>query len=90
MSWLLPALLLLERAAARRVQAQPAPPGEEASQDWEQDVPPVDPDIIDGRQRPGYTAPCPSGSNRTTKVPSARRRPAPFRPTNCPSPIAGD
>jgi hypothetical protein len=60
MSWLLPALLLLQAGPPPdEVQAQPAPPGEEASQDWEQDVPPVDPDIIDGRQRPGYTAPLP-------------------------------
>jgi hypothetical protein len=60
MSWLLPALLLLQASPPPdEVQAQPAPPGEEASQDWEQDVPPVDPDIIDGRQRPGYTAPLP-------------------------------
>jgi hypothetical protein len=60
MSWLLPALLLLQASPPPdEVQAQPAPPGEEGSQDWEQDVPPVDPDIIDGRQRPGYTAPLP-------------------------------
>jgi hypothetical protein len=60
MSWLLPALLLLQASPPPdEVQAQPAPPGEEASQDWEQDIPPVDPDIIDGRQRPGYTAPLP-------------------------------
>jgi hypothetical protein len=37
-----------------------APPGERAApQDWEQDVPPVDPQIIEGRQRPGYNAPLP-------------------------------
>ncbi len=60
MSWLLPALLLLQASPPPdEVQAQPSPPGEEASQDWEQDVPPVDPAIIDGRQRPGYTAPLP-------------------------------
>ena len=60
MGWLLPALLLLQASPPpEEVQAQPAPPGEEPSQDWEQDVPPVDPDIIDGRQRPGYTAPLP-------------------------------
>ncbi|GAA0769396.1 hypothetical protein FHS52_002714 [Erythromicrobium ramosum] len=60
MSWLLPALLLLQASPPPdEVQAQPAPPGEEASQDWEQDIPPVDPAIIDGRQRPGYTAPLP-------------------------------
>ena len=60
MSWLLPALLLLQASPPPdEVQAQPAPPGEEASQDWEQDIPPVDPAIIEGRQRPGYTAPLP-------------------------------
>jgi hypothetical protein len=60
MSWLLPALLLLQASPPPdEVQPQPAPPGEEASGDWEQDVPPVDPAIIDGRQRPGYTAPLP-------------------------------
>jgi len=60
MSWLLPTLLLLQASPPPdEVQAQPAPPGEEASQDWEQDVPSVDPAIIDGRQRPGYTAPLP-------------------------------
>lgn len=62
MSWLLPALLLLQASPPPdEVQAQPAPPGEKvpAQQDWEQDIPPVDPEIIDGRQRPGYTAPLP-------------------------------
>lgn len=57
---LLPALLLLQ-APPPPDDAQPpvAPPGEEAPQDWEQDVPPVDPKIIEGRDRPGYTAPLP-------------------------------
>lgn len=60
MGWLLPALLLLQASPPpEEVQAPPAPPGEEASQDWEQDIPPVDPAIIEGRQRPGYTAPLP-------------------------------
>ncbi|MEE4316703.1 MAG: hypothetical protein V2I74_06945 [Erythrobacter sp.] len=36
-----------------------APPGEQAATDWEQDIPPVDPEIIEGRERPGYNAPLP-------------------------------
>ncbi|MCZ8370014.1 MAG: hypothetical protein O9293_08625 [Porphyrobacter sp.] len=57
---LLPALLLLQAAPPQDVDAPPAPPGEQsAPQDWEQDIPPVDPEIIEGRQRPGYTAPLP-------------------------------
>jgi hypothetical protein len=48
--------------AAFMVQA--APPTEEAPPlpppaDWEEDIPPVDPGIIEGRERPGYTAPLP-------------------------------
>ncbi len=61
MSPLLPALLLLQ-APPPPEQAQPpaAPPGEQAKPaDWEQDVPPVDPQILEGRDRPGYTAPLP-------------------------------
>ncbi|WDA39853.1 hypothetical protein [Erythrobacter sp. BLCC-B19] len=64
-SALLPALLLLQAAPPPEV-AQPAtpPPGEApatapAPQDWEVDTPPVDPGIIEGRERPGYTAPLP-------------------------------
>ena len=60
MSALLPALLLLQAAPPEEVQPPAAPPGEAAGpQDWEQDVPPVDPGIIEGRERPGYTAPLP-------------------------------
>jgi hypothetical protein len=60
MTPLLPALLLLQAPPPEEVQPQTAPPGEEAApQDWEQDVPPVDPQIIEGRERPGYTAPLP-------------------------------
>lgn len=61
MSPLLPALLLLQ-APPPPDEAQPpaAPPGEQAKQaDWEQDVPSVDPQILEGRDRPGYTAPLP-------------------------------
>ncbi|NBC88955.1 MAG: hypothetical protein GVX90_05620, partial [Alphaproteobacteria bacterium] len=48
--------------------AQSAPPPEEAEKsaeqqqqqpEWEQDAPPVDPEIIEGRERPGYTDPLP-------------------------------
>lgn len=56
---LLPALLLLQAAPPAEVQPPVAPPGEEAKKDWEQDVPPVDPEILEGRERPGYTAPLP-------------------------------
>jgi len=61
MGVLLPALLLLQSAPPpEEVQPPPAPPGEEAPpQGWEQDTPPVDPAIIEGRQRPGYNAPLP-------------------------------
>jgi hypothetical protein len=58
---LLPALLLLQ-ASPPPAEAPPpaAPPGEQAKPaDWEQDVPTVDPQILDGRDRPGYTAPLP-------------------------------
>ncbi len=63
MSWLLPALLLMQAAPPppeeleQSPQAQP--PGEAPARDWEQDVPPVDPGIIEGRTRPGYSAPLP-------------------------------
>lgn len=60
MTPLLPALLLLQAAPPEEGQPQTALPGEQAQpQDWEQDVPPVDPQIIEGRERPGYTAPLP-------------------------------
>ncbi|MCL9998107.1 MAG: hypothetical protein NBV68_01880 [Erythrobacter sp.] len=60
MSALLPALLLLQAAPPEEATPPVAPPGEApAQQDWEQDVPPVDPGIIEGRERPGYTAPLP-------------------------------
>ena len=60
MTSLLPALLLLQAAPPEEATPPVAPPGEApAPQDWEQDVPPVDPQIIEGRERPGYTAPLP-------------------------------
>ena len=59
MTPLLPALLLLQAAPPEETTPPVAPPGEAPAQDWEQDVPPVDPGIIEGRERPGYTAPLP-------------------------------
>jgi hypothetical protein len=60
MSWMLPALLLLQAAPPDEVKPPPAPPGEVALPTaWEEDIPPVDPEIIEGRERPGYTAPLP-------------------------------
>lgn len=68
MAWMLPAALLIQATppALEEVQPPPAAPGEAAAPaapaapNWdEQDVPPVDPAIIDGRERPGYTAPLP-------------------------------
>lgn len=60
MTPLLPALLLLQAAPPEEATPPVVPPGEApAPQDWEQDVPPVDPGIIEGRERPGYTAPLP-------------------------------
>jgi hypothetical protein len=59
---LLPAMLLAQAAPPPPEDMAPpvAPPGEEApARDWEQDIPPVDPEIIEGRERPGYTAPLP-------------------------------
>ncbi len=58
MGVLLPALLLLQAAPPEEAAPPIAPPGEQP-RDWEEDIPPVDPEIIDGRQRPGYTAPLP-------------------------------
>lgn len=47
--------------AALFVQAAPPSTPEDAlpPADWEEDAPPVDPDIIEGRTRPGYTASLP-------------------------------
>ena len=59
MSWMLPALLLLQASPPDEVKPPLAPPGQEPARDWEEDIPPVDPDIIEGRERPGYTAPLP-------------------------------
>ncbi|WP_017664222.1 hypothetical protein [Porphyrobacter sp. AAP82] len=60
MTPLIPALLLLQAAPPEEATPPVVPPGEApAAQDWEQDAPPVDPQIIEGRERPGYTAPLP-------------------------------
>ncbi len=65
MSWLLLPALLIDLAGAPQAAANEAPPPSptpeqtEAEKDWEQDSPPVDPGIIEGRGRPGYTAPLP-------------------------------
>ncbi len=61
MAWLLPMTLLMQAAPPppEGMEPPPAPPGETAAPPWEEDVPPVDPAIIEGRERPGYTAPLP-------------------------------
>jgi hypothetical protein len=58
MGVLLSALLLLQANPPDEAAPPIAPPGEQP-RDWEEDIPPVDPEIIDGRKRPGYTAPLP-------------------------------
>jgi len=53
--WLtIPAALMVQAAPPPEEAPLPPPPA-----DWEQDTPPVDPAIIEGRERPGYTAPLP-------------------------------
>lgn len=53
-AWLaIPAALMMQ-AAPPPADAPPPPPA-----DWDEAVPPVDPEIIEGRTRPGYTAPLP-------------------------------
>jgi hypothetical protein len=76
MTPLLAALLLLQAAPPEEGQPQAATPGESpVPQNWEQDVPPVDPGIIEGRERPGYTAPLPEKIEQ--KNPGAVRAPPP-------------
>lgn len=54
MGWLfLPAALMVQPVAAEEPPPAPLPT------DWEADAPPVDPELIEGRTRPGYTAPLP-------------------------------
>jgi hypothetical protein len=61
MAWMLPMTLLMQAAPPPPEGMDPptAPPGETAAPPWEEDIPPVDPAIIEGRERPGYTAPLP-------------------------------
>lgn len=75
MGALLPLLVLLQAPPPEEMQPPPAPPGEEAPRDWEQEAPPVDPQIIEGRQRPGYTAPLPERIEQTNE--GAVRAPPP-------------
>ncbi len=76
MDWMLPALLLLQASPPEDVQVQTAPTGElEPKNEWEQDTPAVDPAIIEGRQRPGYTAPLPERIEQTNE--GAVRAPPP-------------
>lgn len=57
--------LAIPAAIPAALMAQAAPPPEDSPSpppppaDWETDTPPVDPGIIEGRERPGYTAPLP-------------------------------
>lgn len=68
MGLMLPALLLLQAPPPDELAPEVAPPGETAPpRDWEADIPPVNPDIIDGRQRPGYTAPLPERIEQTNQ-----------------------
>ncbi|MFN3864309.1 MAG: hypothetical protein ACK4RT_08530 [Erythrobacter sp.] len=52
-------LLMQAPPPSEEIEAQATPPGETPARDWEQDAPPVDPGIIEGRERPGYNAPLP-------------------------------
>lgn len=61
MGWLLlPAALLVQQPLPEPPPAEP-PPAEQppAPESWEVDAPPVDPELLDGRVRPGYTTPLP-------------------------------
>jgi hypothetical protein len=54
--WLaIPAAFMVQAAPPPEDAPPPPPPA-----DWEEDTPPVDPNIIEGRERPGYTAPLPN------------------------------
>ncbi|MFN4038763.1 MAG: hypothetical protein ACK4IB_05460 [Erythrobacter sp.] len=56
MGWLfLPAALLVQQPVAEPPPDEPPP----ARETWETDAPPVDRELIEGRTRPGYTAPLP-------------------------------
>lgn len=68
--WLAIPAALIVQAAPPPEEAPPPPPA-----DWEQDTPPVDPGIIEGRERPGYTAPLPEPIEQTNQ--GAIRSPPP-------------
>ncbi|SHN56233.1 hypothetical protein SAMN02745193_01445 [Erythrobacter sanguineus] len=65
MAVLLPAMLLMQASPPPPEEMAPpiAPPGEQAREEaqppWQEDIAPVDPELIEGRTRPGYTAPLP-------------------------------
>jgi hypothetical protein len=77
MAVLLPAMLLMQAAPPppEGMEPPPAPPGETAAPPWEEDVPPVDPAIIEGRTRPGYTPALPERIEQTNE--GAIRAPPP-------------
>lgn len=80
MSWLLMPALLTGLAATPQAGASEPPPSTPTEQQapaesWEQDIPPVDPGIIEGRERPGYTAPLPEAVVQDNK--GAIRAPPP-------------
>lgn len=76
MALLLPALLLLQAAPPEEAQVEAPPPGEQPARPaWEEDIPPVDPQILEGRARPGYTAVLPERIEQTNE--GAVRAPPP-------------
>jgi hypothetical protein len=72
---LLPVLVLLQTPPPEAMQPPSAPPAEQAPRDWEEEAPPVEPGVIEGRQRPGYTAPLPERIEQTNE--GAVRAPPP-------------
>lgn len=86
--WLAIPAALMVQAAPPSDDAPPPPPPRPA--DWEQDIPQVDPEIIEGASGPATPPRCPIGSSRITKAQSVPRRPKPSPPTNCRFPIVGD
>lgn len=54
-----PYALLLQAAPQAEEPPPPQPAPEKPDPEWEKDAPPVDPQIIEGRTRPGYSAPLP-------------------------------
>jgi hypothetical protein len=57
--WLAIPAAFMVQAAPPAEDAPPPPETAPPPADWEEDIPPVDPGIIEGRERPGYTAPLP-------------------------------